>query len=102
MAVYSTVRLNQRVGTVNATTELPSVLDLGTVQIDGNSDLAWGFNFGMQVDVDDEIFLGVNFRSQVIAKFEGDADFQFVGTGEDDIRDSDRRSLGKWPTHLSL
>lgn len=81
MAVYSTVELRQNVGLVNPSAEFPSILDVGTLKLDGNNSLDWGFNVGLQVDIDDKVYLGITYRSEVKASFEGDADFTFVGTG---------------------
>lgn len=81
MAVHATVDLDRAVGIPNPTTEPPATLDPGTVALSADNGLDYGFNAGIQVDLEENLKVGFNYRSKVTADFEGTAKFAFTGTG---------------------
>jgi long-chain fatty acid transport protein len=64
------------------------LLDVGTVNLEGNSSLDWGGNFGIMVGPFSGFTLGVAFRSQVAANVTGDATFTQLPTGSQQFDDA--------------
>jgi long-chain fatty acid transport protein len=57
------------------------LLDIGTAHLEGNSDLDWGGNAGVLVDVYEGVKVGLAYRSAVTANASGDATFVQQSTG---------------------
>jgi len=54
---------------------IPNPTDVGTVDISGGSDLAYGFDVGILVKPHEKVSLGFNYKSKIDLEFSGDADF---------------------------
>ncbi|MFQ5512615.1 MAG: OmpP1/FadL family transporter [Candidatus Krumholzibacteriia bacterium] len=57
-------------------------VNVGTLTLDGNNSLDFGFNLGALFKVNDDWTVGASFRSQVDTEFDGDADFDQILTGD--------------------
>ena len=85
-AVYSTVDLKQYIQQYDPNGS--GLLDVGTVDLNGNSGLDWGGNFGVQAGPFSGFTVGVAFRSQVQAGVTGDATFTQISSGSPQLDDA--------------
>ena len=106
--VHENIRLGVGVDVVRSTVELKRSLNFiqseGAVHLGGG---AWGvgFNAGLQAEVlpDDELTVGVHYRSAVATTFKGSADFQNVPLEfQNRLVDQDVEADVKFPATLSL
>ena len=78
--VHASVELHQFQQRWNPS--LGSFVDVGTLALDGDNSVDFGYNFGALLEVNDDWSIGASFRSQVEVVFEGDADFDQILTGD--------------------
>jgi long-chain fatty acid transport protein len=78
-AVYSTVRLKRYIEQWDPNGS--GLLNVGTVDLDGSSDLNWGGNAGVLAGPFSGLTLGVSYRSQVESDVSGDATFRQMASG---------------------
>jgi long-chain fatty acid transport protein len=57
-------------------------LDVGTLKLEGDNTLDFGFNLGVRAVPNDRFILGVSFRSTVKLEADGTADFNQVASGD--------------------
>jgi long-chain fatty acid transport protein len=79
-AVYSTVKLNRTLQSFDLA-GLSGLYDVATAELEGNSDIDWGGNVGVLLDLYEGVKVGVAFRSDVTANVSGDATFTQKSTG---------------------
>ncbi len=77
--VYSTVNLKRYLQQWDPNGS--GYLDVGRVELDGNSSVDFGFNGGILVTPDDDWRIGVAFHSQLDAEITGTADFTQLASG---------------------
>ncbi|MCK4775047.1 MAG: outer membrane protein transport protein, partial [Candidatus Krumholzibacteria bacterium] len=78
-AVYTTVELHRTLQKWDPNGS--GLLDIGTATLEGNTDLDWGGNVGVLVDVYEGVKLGLAYRSAVTGNLTGDATFEQQSTG---------------------
>jgi len=78
--VYTTINLKRFLQQWDA--NVSGFLDVGTLELDGNSGLDVGYNAGMLVTPDENWRLGVSFHSHVDADVSGTADFNQRASGD--------------------
>ena len=79
MAVHTSLELRRHVGQPNPAGL--GVLDMGTVQLNGDNGLDFGGAIGFQAEVAPGVTMAASYRSNVGIGYDGTADFTFVGTG---------------------
>jgi long-chain fatty acid transport protein len=75
----SSVSLKRRVPVVNPFTQ--QVTDAADVDLESNTDVAFGFDVGALAKLSDELSVGVQYRHKVQANYTGSATFNPVATG---------------------
>jgi len=75
----SSVSLQRRVPVINPFTQ--KVTDAASVDLDSNTDVAFGFNVGLLAKVSDSLSAGVHYRHKVKSSYSGAATFTQIPTG---------------------
>jgi long-chain fatty acid transport protein len=75
----SSVSLQRRVPVINPFTQ--RVTDAATIDLDSDTDVAFGFNVGLLAKVSDSLSAGAHYRHKVKASYKGAAIFTQVPTG---------------------
>ncbi len=78
-AVYSTVELHRTLQQNDPNGS--GLLDVANATLEGNSDLDWGGNIGVLIDIYEGVKVGLAYRSAVTANISGDATFTQQSTG---------------------
>lgn len=79
VARVSTVELNRNVPAVNPFTQ--SVVDVGRLGLEADPSEGFGFTAGLLHRATDRFSWGLSYRSKVKVEYEGDAELDFVSTG---------------------
>jgi long-chain fatty acid transport protein len=76
---FSSVSLQRRVPVINPFTQ--KVADAASVDLESDTDVAFGFNLGALARISDSLSAGVHYRHKVKASYKGAATFTQVPTG---------------------
>lgn len=78
--VYSSVELKQYKEQWDIITG-SGFFNVADVELDGNNTIDFGFNAGILIQPNEDVSLGISYRSNVKVDYEGDAGFTQVSTG---------------------
>ena len=79
IARVSTVELNRNVPAINPFTQ--TVVDVGRLGLEADPSEGFGFTAGLLHRATDRFSWGLSYRSKVTVEYEGDAELDFVSTG---------------------
>jgi long-chain fatty acid transport protein len=82
---HSTVTLRQYLNRTFVGLDHGAVFDIGTVELEASNGLDVGFAFGLLVEPAPRWSIGFGYRHQIEVEYEGDADFEQLATGLEDL-----------------